>query len=111
MEQLLFVYGSLRQGHSAHHLLKSCRRLPDGELTGCELVDHHGYPLLKPGFSTVRGEVYGVRPSRWAALDAWEEAPDVYERMPRALNDGRRVWLYQRPNARPSAAAAVEHQR
>ena len=31
------------------------------------------------------------------ALDAWEEAPQVYERVVRRLVDGRSVWVYQRP--------------
>ena len=101
----MFVYGSLRQGHSAHQLLTGCPRQPDGALTGCELTDHNGYPMLQPGFNTVTGEVYAIPRTRWASLDAWEDVPDVYTRRQRALSDGRRVWVYQRPEADPSAPA------
>ena len=96
--ELLFVYGSLRQGQSAHLLLKGCRRHPDGELSHAELIDHNGYPMLQAGSHTVKGEVYAVPPSCWPALDEWEEAPEVYERNSRLLNDGREVWVYQRPS-------------
>ena len=96
--ELLFVYGSLRQGQSAHLLLKGCRRHPDGELSHAELIDHNGYPMLQAGSQTVKGEVYAVPPSCWSALDEWEEAPEAYERNSRLLNDGREVWVYQRPS-------------
>lgn len=92
------MYGSLRQGQSAHLLLKGCRRHPDGELSHAELIDHNGYPMLQAGSQTVKGEVYAIPPSCWSALDEWEEAPEAYERNSRLLNDGREVWVYQRPS-------------
>ena len=95
--ELLFVYGSLRSGHSAHQLLHGCWRQPDGVLLGCELIDHAGYPMLQSGDQALKGEVYGVSPAHWQALDTWEEAPEVYERVRRQLQDGRLVWVYQRP--------------
>lgn len=98
--ELLFVYGSLRQGHGAHALLQGCQRHPDGALRDSELIDHNGYPMLQDGLDTVRGEVYAVPPSRWTALDDWEDAPEVYARIQRCLNDGRQVWVYQRPSQR-----------
>ena len=55
-----------------------------------------------------QGEVYEVPPSRWPDLDHWEEVPDVYARMARTLNDGRDVWVYERPNPHPSTAAGIE---
>ena len=95
--ELLFVYGSLQQGCTAHHLLQGCHRLSDGVLAGSELIDHAGYPMLQAGVGDVLGEVYRVDASQWPALDAWEEAPQVYERVKRRLVDGRLVWVYQRP--------------
>ena len=95
--ELLFVYGSLRQGRSAHHLLQGCHRLSDGELAESELIDHAGYPMLQAGSDDVKGEVYCINSFQWQALDAWEETPQVYERVKRRLVDGRSVWVYQRP--------------
>ena len=104
--ELLFVYGSLRHGCTAHHLLQGCHRLSDGVLAGCELIDHAGYPMLQAGVGDVNGEVYRVDPSQWPALDDWEEVPQVYERVKRPLVDGRLVWVYQRP-ARASEALST----
>lgn len=95
--ELLFVYGSLRAGASAHRLLESCSRDADGALSGCSLEQYRGYPMLCPGVGQVSGEVYQVEAERWPALDAWEEAPEVYARVHRQLDDGRWVWVYQRP--------------
>ena len=95
--ELLFVYGSLRRGQSAHQLLHGCSRQPDGVLVGCELIEHAGYPMLQPGDQAVTGEVYGVSPAHWQAIVAWAEAPKVYQRARRQLQDGRLVWVYQRP--------------
>jgi len=95
--ELLFVYGSLRRGQSAHELLHGCSRQPDGVLMGFELIEHDGYPMLQPSDQAVTGEVYGISPARWQAIDAWEEAPEVYQRARRQLQDGRLVWVYQRP--------------
>ena len=104
--ELLFVYGTLRQGCSAHHLLQGCHRLSDGVLAGSELIDHAGYPMLQAGRGDVKGEVYRVDSSQWRALDLWEEAPQVYERVVRRLVDGRSVWVYQRP---AHASVALSH--
>ena len=95
--ELLFVYGSLRLGCTAHRLLQGCHRLSDGVLAESELIDHAGYPMLQAGRGDVQGEVYRVDASQWPALDAWEEVPQVYERLERRLVDGRLVWVYQRP--------------
>ena len=56
---LLFVYGSLRQGQSAHLLLEGCRRHPDGELSHAELIDHNGYPMLQARLRLSEGQ--GIR--------------------------------------------------
>lgn len=96
--ELLFVYGSLRSGQSANSLLQGCRRQSDGVLLGCELMEHAGYPMLRAGVNAVQGEVYEVSPFHWSALDAWEETPEVYQRVQRRLQDDRLVWVYQQPS-------------
>jgi len=53
--------------------------------------------MLQPGIGSVDGEVYRVSDALWPLLDAWEDAPQVYERVQRQLDDGRWVWVYQRP--------------
>ena len=95
---LLFVYGSLRVEQSAHHLLRDSTQLSSGELEGVELIEHQGYPMLCRGKGVVTGEVYRLDASLWPELDAYEEAPDVYQRVDLQLKDGRHVYAYCKPN-------------
>ena len=94
---MLFVYGSLKAGSSAHHLLNGSTRDSDGELEAAELVERDGYPMLRAGAGRVCGEVYRIPAHLWPALDDWEEVPSVYQRRRHSLLDGRRVWVYEAP--------------
>ena len=91
----LFVYGSLKAGGSAHHLLNCALAESEGSLDQVDLTVQDGYPMLQSGSAQVRGEVYRVPDGLWPALDAWEEVPRVYCRRRRELIDGRDVWVYE----------------
>lgn len=72
----LFVYGTLRRGHSAHHLLDGGTFLGVATTaSGHTLVDAGGYPAMvvnhDPG-SRVDGEIYLVPAAALAAIDAYE---------------------------------------
>ena len=102
---LLFVYGSLREGSSAHGLLSEARRTKNGFLPDVRLIEHQGYPMLVPGSDTVAGEVYALPEHHsWESLDDWEEAPVVYQRVERRLIDGREVWVYLQSAVKPVGA-------
>lgn len=87
--ELVFVYGTLRQGERYHHLLKNSR--PVAMLARVEgtIVDTGlGYPaLLEVSNGSVAGEVYEVTDDLLAALDELEDyyGPDAdnneYERV------------------------------
>ena len=94
MATTVFVYGSLRAGRSAHALLRGAERLADGVLEGVECIEHEGYPMLIAGDGAISGEVYRVNAQQLAALDAYEEAPEVYARVQHQLRDGRWVNVY-----------------
>ena len=80
-DHLLFVYGSLRRGHSAQHRLANADQLPCGELEGVELIENQGDPMLCRGKKVMAGEVDEIDASLLPELDAYEEAPDVYQRV------------------------------
>ncbi|MFA0499899.1 gamma-glutamylcyclotransferase, partial [Vibrio sp. 10N.222.46.A1] len=59
MQQLVFVYGTLRQGQSNHHYLQQCECL--GRFDTPEeyaLFDLGAYPAMISGKKNVVGEVY-----------------------------------------------------
>ena len=102
---LLFVYGSLREGSSAHGLLAEARRTKNGSLPNVRLIEPQGYPMLVPGSDTVAGEVYALPEHHcWECLDDWEESPAVYQRVQRRLIDGREVWVYIQSTVKPVGA-------
>ena len=95
---LIFVYGSLKSGRSAHHLLSKAQRQADGCLDGVRLGRSKGYPMLWRGEQAINGEVYRVDPALMQQLDAYEGIPDDYIRLQRQLRDGRMVWVYMHPS-------------
>ena len=50
--------------------------------------------MLCRGKKVVEGEVYEIDASLLPELDAYEEAPDVYQRVYLQLKDGRHAWVY-----------------
>ena len=74
MATTVFVYGSLKAGHSAHGLLNGAERLADGVLDGVQCIEHEGYPMLVAGDDAIGGEVYRVNAEQLLTLDAYEEA-------------------------------------
>jgi len=95
----IFVYGSLKSGRSAHHLLAGAERQSDGWLDGVRLGRFEGYPMLWSGDQAINGEVYRVDLALMAQLDAYEGVPNDYIRRQRQLRDGRQVWVYMHPSA------------
>ena len=80
----VFVYGTLKVGHSNHQLLTVGDALYIGK--GCtsenyDLMDINGaYPALIPGSTTVLGEVFKVK--HIGPLDRLEGHPNFYVRTP-----------------------------
>jgi gamma-glutamylcyclotransferase (GGCT)/AIG2-like uncharacterized protein YtfP len=96
--QLIFVYGSLKSGRSAHHLLAGAQRQPDGWLEGVRLSTAASYPMLWVGDEAINGEVYQVDPALMQQLDLYEGVPNDYIRLQRQLRDGRMTWVYMHPS-------------
>ena len=84
---LLFVYGTLRRGEPNHRELGEARFLGHVRTAPVyELVDLGSFPALLEGGSTaVQGELYEVDEGWIGQLDAFEEAPELYDR--------KHVWL------------------
>jgi gamma-glutamylcyclotransferase (GGCT)/AIG2-like uncharacterized protein YtfP len=91
----LFVYGTLRRGQTAHHLLADARFIAtawtEREYT---LLDMGTYPALVPGGDTaVLGEIYELDAQALMELDRYEDAPDLYRRVLTTIGD-HEVFVY-----------------
>jgi gamma-glutamylcyclotransferase (GGCT)/AIG2-like uncharacterized protein YtfP len=93
-QPLLFVYGSLKRGQRAHHLLQGLPWLGQAWLPGACLHDLGPFPMAVLGEGSIQGELYGVSEADLAALDRFEGAPRLYQRHWLNLEDGRSAWVY-----------------
>lgn len=83
--RLFFIYGTLRRGGRAHHLMGEAEFVAMGSVEG-RMVYVDEYPgLLKQRGERVVGEVYRVNEAMVPELDRYEgcfESPPYYEREP-----------------------------
>jgi gamma-glutamylcyclotransferase (GGCT)/AIG2-like uncharacterized protein YtfP len=90
---LLFVYGTLKRGFRAHHLLGGAQFLGARQtLARFSLVDCGTYPALVPGQRAVEGELYEVDLPSLRTLDAYEGGEYVRERI--QLQQGEEAQAY-----------------
>ncbi|SMO32260.1 Uncharacterized conserved protein YtfP, gamma-glutamylcyclotransferase (GGCT)/AIG2-like family [Balnearium lithotrophicum] len=77
--QLLFVYGTLMSGFSAHAFLVDSVFVSHGVLYGAKLVHlNDGYPGIIEGEGRVFGEVYRVDDLTLRAIDMFEDFNELF---------------------------------
>ena len=94
---LVFVYGSLKRGQSAHRQLGGIPCSGEAQLSGLALYDLGPYPMAVASDdpqAVLHGELYQLDAQQLSRLDRFEGAPRLYERQRRHLADGRLVWVY-----------------
>ena len=93
----VFVYGTLKRGHSNHHWLAGATFLGRRLLSGGRLNDLGPYPmavLSSDPQAVIHGELFVVTEEGLARLDQLEGYPSLYERSLRSLSTGERAWVY-----------------
>lgn len=87
--QLLFVYGTLKRGQSANHMLGQARFVRSATTAPryrlLNLGDHPGLVDTVESGQAVHGELWLVDIAAIPALDAYEGAPTEYGRRPIAI--------------------------
>jgi gamma-glutamylcyclotransferase (GGCT)/AIG2-like uncharacterized protein YtfP len=92
---LVFVYGTLRSGHSNHRLLSGCRLIgPHTTAPLYTMLNLGAYPgVVTDGRNAIVGEVYAVSPRRLVQLDRLEGYPRLYDRRLIPTTYGP-AWMY-----------------
>lgn len=94
MQNLVFVYGTLRQGQTHHHLLASADFLGfHATLPIYNLYDLGAYPAVVEGHHTITGEVYSIDDDTLTTLDQLEDVPVAYRRELIETPFGQ-AWMY-----------------
>lgn len=94
MQQLVFVYGTLRQGQNNHHLLAQSEWLGNYATPPIySLYDLGAYPAVTEGHSVLYGEVYRVDDKTLQQLDLLEDVPVTYRREQIETQFGL-AWIY-----------------
>lgn len=102
---LVFVYGTLQQGCSNHHILAQARFLgPAHSREEYALyVDYFPKVVRQERVSVIHGELYLVDDYTLALLDDFEDHPFLYRRelIPVITDDGSetQAWIYFHPDA------------
>jgi gamma-glutamylcyclotransferase (GGCT)/AIG2-like uncharacterized protein YtfP len=101
--ELLFVYGSLKQGQRHHGVLAGARFVSAARTSfDYRLLDLGAYPALAPGSRSIAGELFAVDAELLGRVDRFEGCD--YERRQVELWDGRRAHAYLAVDAiRPGA--------
>ena len=104
MEQLVFVYGTLKKGFSNHRLLASSELLGVAQTVKMYAMYSTGLPIVvkDEAVSPIFGELYRVDEVTLAYLDSLEGHPDWYRReevevLLEAEGEGQHIeqsWLY-----------------
>lgn len=100
--ELLFVYGTLMRGHSAHRLMTPGLRFLGPARAAGTLHDLGPWPGFRPGRGFVEGELYAiVDPRALARLDHWEgidpavpESADYCRLVLELAEPALRAWVY-----------------
>ena len=82
MEQLVFVYGTLKKGFSNHRLLASSELLGRARTVEAYAMYSTGVPIVikDESVSPITGELYRVGEATLVYLDSLEGHPDWYRR-------------------------------
>ena len=98
--EIVFVYGTLRQGYHNHRLIIDCKIIDVGRTVNQYAMYANGIPYVSDNeqVSQIYGELYLVSPSILFNLDMLEGHPSWYKRkkVPIETMSGKiyNAWLY-----------------
>jgi len=106
MMQIIFVYGTLKEGYGNNHLLEGAEFLGPGKTLEKYSLYVSGIPFVFKGkaVSHIYGELYRVKELTLKRIDRLEGHPEWYRRdeIQTVTEEGRNLtaWLYFYPEKR-----------
>jgi gamma-glutamylcyclotransferase (GGCT)/AIG2-like uncharacterized protein YtfP len=95
MDELIFVYGTLKRGGENHYLLEGSRFAGEASINGWEMRDLGDYPAItKSDGGNVHGEMYIVSDETFLRISILEGYPSLFQRMVVKTNVGWSAWVY-----------------
>jgi gamma-glutamylcyclotransferase (GGCT)/AIG2-like uncharacterized protein YtfP len=90
----LFVYGTLKRGGTAAHLMSEASFVGEGSICG-NIIPRNGYAGLLPGDTPVLGDVFEIPQELFAQLDQYE-GPGYVRRLTEVTVGGEKLnaWVY-----------------
>lgn len=99
MNQLVFVYGSLKKGYGNHPILGNSEFIGKAKTyLEFQMYSFGGFPALVSGDKSYEGEIYSVDEDTMVRLDRLEGYPHFYTRKEHNViindEDNPLVWIY-----------------
>ena len=94
LTESLVVYGTLKRGHPNHHWLLDAHYQGVVRLEGMALYDLGPFPMAIRGSGELIGELYRLDADTLAAIDRFEGAPRLYQRLRCQPVGGPWSWVY-----------------
>ena len=91
---IVFVYGTLKEGEGNHRLLETAEFIREDQLKGWDMYSLGGFPAITQGSGEIYGELYAVDDATMQRLDVLEGYPSFYNRMLVKTRAGIRAWVY-----------------
>ena len=92
------VYGTLKRGERAHHLLQGAAFLGPDVLSGWYMESNGSYPVIAFGEGNIAVEVYEISERLLDSLDSYEGYPNLYLRKEVETLYGE-AWIYYQEEA------------
>ncbi len=95
MDELMFVYGTLKKGYGNHFIMDGAKYLSEAYIVGWEMRDLGGFPAItKSDGGKVHGEMYIVSPQVLKRADKLEGYPSLFNREKVKSDKGFDAWVY-----------------
>lgn len=104
---VLFVYGTLKRGHSNNSRIEDGTFVKEVEIENFDMYDLYSYPAIVDGTGTIKAEMFRITEDDFDSTDKLEGYPTHYDRKLVTTKCGETGWIYYYKN-KPYSSKIVE---